>query len=300
MADDKEEKKAAKAKEKADKAKAKEDKKAEAKAAKAAKEQAKKDAKSAKAKEKEDKKKAKKDKKKKKKGGGDDDEEEDEDASKRADAEDGEELGDDEDADADAAEDAPGDGGAADEEDEDDDGLDANVATAEELEEERQDEAVRVLQNLYRRRKGRKLLKEMVRANFVKEYDQESGEFVYKNVRTGQIQYLKPAALGAEDLPHPPVYFAPKGYMAEPSETRQFACVITCSRYITPKLEDLAPHYMQDHEELRGAIIHPYLAKYKDEDCVFMKDPSKSGVLANFDVSTRRAHARARSPRRAQ
>ena len=110
-------------------------------------------------------------------------------------------------------------------------------------------------------------------------------------------QYIKPAALGTEDLPDPPVYFAPKGYMAAPSETRQFACVITCSRYTTPKLEDLAPQYVQDHEELRGAIIHPYLAKYKDEDCVFMKDPSKSGVLANFDVSARRA--RARSPRRA-
>ena len=44
---------------------------------------------------------------------------------------------------------------------------------------------MRVLQRAFRRRRGHKLLKEMVRANFVKEYDQERGDMFYRNIRTG-------------------------------------------------------------------------------------------------------------------
>ena len=65
-------------------------------------------------------------------------------------------------------------------------------ATAEELEEERQDEAVRLLQGLYRARKARRTLREMVRANFVKEYNPETEYFQYRNKRTGEVTDHKP------------------------------------------------------------------------------------------------------------
>lgn len=273
----------------------KEAKKQAAKEAKEAKKKEKADAKDAKKQAKEDKKKDKKKKKEDKKKGKQKSDDEEEDAL--LDDAGGEEKA------AESGEDGEGDADAEDADEDDDDApLDALEATEEELEEERMDVAVRLIQDLYRKRRGRKLLREMVRANFIKEYDQETGEFFYKNIRTGKTQHTKPAALGSEDLPDPPVYFAPKGYIAEESATRQFACVITCSQYSEAKLENLAEHVNQDHEDLRGAIIHPYLAKFKDEDCIFMKNPTKSGVTTNFDVRSTfrplcpRHTARARAP----
>ena len=280
----KEDKEAKAAKKKAEKEEKEAKKKAEAEEKKKAKEDKKKEKKKAKDDKKseknalaEAKKKAAKKAAKKKKGGGDDDpDSEDEAEEKPQDAEGGD-----------------GGGGGGDDDDSDDGGggggggresmdEDADM-TAEEAQEELEDLCVRVLQRAYRRKRGRRALREMVRANFVKEYDQETGEFFYKNVRSGAIQHLKPAALGTEDLPDPPVYFAPKGYMASESAVRQFAAVIACNAFSDPKLPNITEAVMKDHEELHATLVHPYLCKYKDEDCVFMRNPTMSGAKGNLE-----------------
>jgi len=187
MTDDKKKKNyAEKAQEKAEKAKVKKEAADKKKAEKDAAKQAKADAKKA--------------KKKGKKGASDED-------AKLLGEAGGEEGAEDAEVDEFGEGEGEGEGDAGDAAEEEEDLL---GATAEELLEEEMDVAVRVIQDLYRRRRGMKLLRELVRANFMKEYDQEKGEFFYRNVRTGKVQLTKPLALGAEDLPDPPVYFAPK------------------------------------------------------------------------------------------
>ena len=92
------------------------------------------------------------------------------------------------------------------------------------------------------------------------------------------------AALGSEDLPDPPVYFAPKGYMASESTVRQFACVFSCTRFSSPKLPNLGDCFKGDHNEIKETLVHPYLCKYKNEDCVFLTDPTQLLVKTNLET----------------
>ena len=65
------------------------------------------------------------------------------------------------------------------------------------------------------------------------------------------MQLSKPLALGAEeDLPDPPVYFAPKGYATSESAVRQFAAVVTCTKFLSPKLTNLPTCLLGDHDEV--------------------------------------------------
>lgn len=61
--------------------------------------------------------------------------------------------------------------------------------TAEELEEERQDDAVRLIQNAYRAKRARIFLRALIRANYVKIRNPDyEGEYLYKNKTTGEIR----------------------------------------------------------------------------------------------------------------
>ena len=96
--------------------------------------------------------------------------------------------------------------------DDDDEEGDEFAASQEELEEERQDQCIRKIQSMYRAKRARALMKQLIKANYVKEYDEETGYFFYRNKRTGEVQYTKPVALGSDDLEDPKVYVAPPGY----------------------------------------------------------------------------------------
>lgn len=157
-------------------------------------------------------------------------------------------------------------------------------ATAEELEEERQDEAVRLLQGLYRARKARRTLREMVRANFVKEYNPETEYFQYRNKRTGEVTDHKPLALGDEDLPTPKIHLAPKEYSIRAPSIKQYALVVCNRTFDSKKIPDINEAVVHDYEALEDTLAHPYLCKFKSEDCLFMKDCSKSAFLANFEA----------------
>lgn len=60
--------------------------------------------------------------------------------------------------------------------------------TAEELQEEQEDAAIRIIQRAYRGKRAIQLLKQLIRANYVKirDPDFENG-FLYKNKATGNI-----------------------------------------------------------------------------------------------------------------
>ena len=64
------------------------------------------------------------------------------------------------------------------------------------------DEAASVLQRLYRARLARRRVVELTMATFEKVFDEESGAYFYYNEQSGESQWTKPRALGAdEDVP---------------------------------------------------------------------------------------------------
>jgi hypothetical protein len=63
-----------------------------------------------------------------------------------------------------------------------------------------EDEAARKLQGLFRTRKARKYLRELLAGVFQKVQDDDSGDFFYYNTRTGESSWVKPKLLGSGDL----------------------------------------------------------------------------------------------------
>ena len=51
--------------------------------------------------------------------------------------------------------------------------------------------------------------------------------------------------------------WANQGYETSESDVRQFALVMTCSKFLSPKLSELPECIAKDHEELHAAIVHP-------------------------------------------
>ena len=63
-----------------------------------------------------------------------------------------------------------------------------------------EDQAARKLQGMYRCRKCRMGVREMIRRIFTTDWDPESGYYYYMDKRTHELYWEKPAALGSEDL----------------------------------------------------------------------------------------------------
>ena len=97
---------------------------------------------------------------------------------------------------------------------------DLYAVDAEEELEELQDLMIRKIQSMFRATRARALLKQLIRANYVKEFDGDTGQFLYRNKRTGETQRNKPVILGSEDLDDPKVYVCPPDYQNEESSIR--------------------------------------------------------------------------------
>ncbi|CAM9421334.1 unnamed protein product, partial [Discosporangium mesarthrocarpum] len=158
-------------------------------------------------------------------------------------------------------------------------------ADEEELEEERQDSAAVLIQGLFRAKRARKLVRELVKSNFVKEIDPRTGRHLYRNRRTGEVSPEKPAFLGSDDLQTPRSFGCPEDYDPGKSSMPQFALVITNSIFESQKIPNLPQQVEQDHIAIREALEHPFYAKFEPENCFFVKNASKDllkGSLATF------------------
>jgi hypothetical protein len=72
---------------------------------------------------------------------------------------------------------------------------------------EREHAAARKIQSAYRSLKARRMLRRMLRRDWKKRVDPQSGELFYYNVRSGQSKWTKPYLLGpGDDLAEPPYH----------------------------------------------------------------------------------------------
>lgn len=160
-------------------------------------------------------------------------------------------------------------------------------ASEEEALEEIMDSAVRLLQGLYRARKARRALQDLVRASFVKEYDKENDRFLYRNKLNGHVSATKPLLLGDKDLPDPKIHVAPDGFTVRSPCMRHFALVVTVSEFDSPKLPDLDRSYSDHHTAVQDTLVHPYLSQYADDDSIFALNPSLDVVKQHLDTLQR-------------
>jgi len=164
------------------------------------------------------------------------------------------------------------------------DGSDLNEPDEEELLEELQDQMVRKIQSIYRSRRARILMKQLIKANYVKEIDPDSGHFCYRNKRTGDIQWTKPAILGSDDLDDPKSYTAPPNYQNTLPCVRYFSIVITNQTFSSAKIPDTNPAVLKDHQAISNILSHPYLCKFGEDDCIFLRDASRDAIINCFET----------------
>lgn len=146
--------------------------------------------------------------------------------------------------------------------------------SAEEIEEERQDAAVRLLQNAYRAKRARQLLRELIRQNYVKLLDRSTMTYYYKNKTTGEINASKPIALGNQDLASPRVFIAPLTYDPGSVDGDGYVLIVTCTTFSHEKLRNLPNEVNADHGLFEHILTHDFLCKFRSENVISLRNPS--------------------------
>lgn len=144
----------------------------------------------------------------------------------------------------------------------------------EELLEEQQDMAARVIQQAYRRHEAKKTLRMMIKQNYVKLRDRENNRYVYKNKTTGEISEHKPRTLGAADLKTPRSFTAPDDYRPGYEDSDGYALLVTCSRFTNSRIEDFSKHTEADHGLLEHYLSHEYICKLPAENVIPLLNPT--------------------------
>jgi hypothetical protein len=144
----------------------------------------------------------------------------------------------------------------------------------EEMEEERQDAAARLIQTAYRRKMARDMLKVMIRQNFVKMKDRDTGLYFYKNRTTGETMVRKPRILGDGDLPAPRDFKSPKDYDPGFADMDGFALIVTVNTFMNERLPNLGAQAEADHAMFEHLLGHDYICKISAENVVSLKNPS--------------------------
>ena len=106
--------------------------------------------------------------------------------------------------------------------------------------EDREDEAVRVMQRKARIFIARLRLIKLTRSNYIKKYDRVNDYFYYKNKTNGEILQDKPICLGMDDLEDPRQFEAPEDYDAQDDEGAPagYAIVIINSEFSSSDNEE--------------------------------------------------------------
>mmetsp|Transcript_16244 Transcript_16244/g.24468 ORF Transcript_16244/g.24468 Transcript_16244/m.24468 type:complete len:885 (+) Transcript_16244:140-2794(+) len=155
-----------------------------------------------------------------------------------------------------------------------DDDHEALDLSEEELEEERQDAAARYIQNAFRAKMARDLLKDMIRQNFVKLKDRNTSVYYYKNKTTGETSVKKPKILGAGDLPTPRDFQCPEDYDPGFSDADGYALLITCSKFSNERMTDLSQQTEGDHNVFEYLLSHDFICKFRGENVISLKNPT--------------------------
>jgi hypothetical protein len=126
--------------------------------------------------------------------------------------------------------------------------------------EDREDEAVRVIQRKCRIFIARLRLIKLVRTNYIKKYDRINDNFYYKNKTTGATQVEKPVCLGMDDLADPRSFEAPESYDALDEENMSKTggyCIAICNNEFpnsNNRIPKIPLNCMEEIDELENLL----------------------------------------------
>ena len=142
--------------------------------------------------------------------------------------------------------------------------------------EDREDEAVRVIQRKCRVFIARLRLIKLTRSNYLKKYDRINDYFYYKNKTTGAILRDKPVCLGMDDLPDPREFDAPEGYdaMDEENAASGFAIVLVNNEFPSShgKFPNLPASTVSEFLALEDVLTNDFICKFPAENTYFMRN----------------------------
>lgn len=144
----------------------------------------------------------------------------------------------------------------------------------EELLEEQQDAAARVVQQAFRRYEAKKMLRLMIKQNFVKLRDRENNRYIYKNKTTGEVSENKPLNLGKDDLKTPRSFTAPEDYRPGFEDNEGYALLVTVNKFTSTRIEDFSKHTEADHGLLEHYLSHEYVCKIPAENVIPLMNPT--------------------------
>jgi hypothetical protein len=144
----------------------------------------------------------------------------------------------------------------------------------EELLEEQQDMAARVIQQAFRKHEAKKTLRMMIKQNFVKLKDRDNNRYIYKNKTTGEVSANKPLILGESDLKTPRSFTAPDDYRPGFEDVEGYALLVTCTKFSSTRIEDMSKHCDADHGLLEHYLSHEYICKLPAENVIPLLNPT--------------------------
>ena len=144
----------------------------------------------------------------------------------------------------------------------------------EELLEEQQDAAVRIIQQAFRRHDAKRMLRLMIRQNFVKLRDRENNRYIYKNKTTGEVSEFKPINLGKDDLKTPRIFTAPEDYRSGFEDSEGYALLVTVNKFSSTRIDDFTKHTDADHGLLEHYLSHEFVCKFPVENVIPLVNPT--------------------------
>jgi hypothetical protein len=65
---------------------------------------------------------------------------------------------------------------------------------------------------------------------------------------------------------------------------RYFGLVVTNQMFDNNKVPNLPECVLEDHKQMSEILSHPYICKYHEDDCIFLKDASLSALVNSIET----------------
>lgn len=158
-------------------------------------------------------------------------------------------------------------------------------------EENERDLAARRIQRNFRSYNARSYLRTLIRSNYVKLVDRETGLYIYKNKMTGETTFRKPLCLGAFDLDLPHTPKAPEdyevGYMEGMPEGWFLGVICKSFPRSGGRLADMNRKIDAEKEALMELVPHDFICRFRPENVTFIEDPRASELLDSIERLSR-------------
>ena len=156
----------------------------------------------------------------------------------------------------------------------------------------KENDATIKIQCIIRRYQARQRVKLLIHRRFLKLYDVETNEYVYKDKLTRLIFDRKPYIFpDEEDLVTPRPLEAPMEYDPDFDDTEKdgFAIIITVNSFVnSDRIPDLPVDTTKEHERMIDVLSHDYICKFAPSRVLGLLNPTVVEVKEAFETARKK------------